>query len=126
MTVKLYAPEHPEGCHIALTNGHTFLVPHEPAGVEVPTLFRKEAIARGCLPVGMAPEPEGEPETFDRDRRIRDEMRKMMDSDDPGAFLGDGKPNLTKLSTLCGFQVQRSERDRLWAEVETDLNKDDD
>ena len=49
--MKLYAPEHPHGCHIGLTNGHAILIPHGEAGIAVPKMFRRTALARGCLPV---------------------------------------------------------------------------
>lgn len=118
--VMLWAPDHPNGCHIALLNGHTFLVPHDLKGIEVPKQFRKEAIARGCLPVGMAPE-ERDAETFNRDVLIRAKMRAMMDSDDPNYFTQDGKPYISVLNRLCGFTVERSELNRLWAEVENSI-----
>lgn len=51
--------------HIGLTNGHTFVVPHDHAGIEVPAKFRREALARGCIPVGAEPE-KTQPDTFDR------------------------------------------------------------
>ena len=50
--MKLYAPRHPLGCHIALTNGHAILIPSDPAGISVPKMFRRAAIALGCVPVG--------------------------------------------------------------------------
>lgn len=38
-------------CHLALTSGHTFVVPNDPAGIAVPRRFRHAARSRGCLPV---------------------------------------------------------------------------
>ena len=118
--VKLWAPDHPEGCHIGLTNGTTFMVPCAEEGVEVPTAFRREAIARGCLPVGVKPEQIA-PEAFDRAVLIRTKMESMLGSDDPLYFGTDGKPNLAQLNKLCGFTIDRTERDKLWAEVEAGI-----
>lgn len=38
-----------EPMHISLTSGHTLVIPAE--GVEVPDMFRREAIARGAEPL---------------------------------------------------------------------------
>jgi hypothetical protein len=111
------APNHPDGTHIGLTNGTTFLVTKDREGVVVPPAFRKEAIARGCILVGMEPDTES-PEAFNRDVLIRTKMESMLHSDDPGYFDSMGKPSLTVLGRLCGFTVDRMERDKLWAEVE--------
>jgi hypothetical protein len=120
--VKMYSPN--GDCHIALTTGHTFIVPGDKAGVEIPKQFRKDALARGCLPVGMEDESTA-PDAFDRARHIRTKMKEMLNSDEPDAFTRDGKPALPKLSALCGFSVERTERDRLWAEIENDPDGDD-
>jgi hypothetical protein len=119
--VRLWAPDHPNGCHIGLTNGTTFMVPNDPEGIETPKEFVKPALAEGCIPVGMerdAPEDE----RFNRDKLVKEKMLAMYHSDDPNYMGRDGKPVLTKLSGLCGFNVDRADRDRLWEEVEADLS----
>lgn len=70
MSVKLWAPDYPDGCHIALTNGRTFMVPNYADGIEVPKEFRRAAMFRGCVPVGMKSE-DAEADTFDRMTMIR-------------------------------------------------------
>jgi hypothetical protein len=98
---------------IALTSGHTLVV--EPTGSDVPVQFRKEAIARGCAPVGVgveAPIP-----TNDEPKRvelIEAGVQKLLDSDDDSSFNADGKPNLKALSKIVGFNVQRDELDAVW------------
>ena len=67
MAVNLWSPS--GDCHIALTSGHTFIVPGDKAGAEVPNMFRSAAIARGCIPVGMEPD-ENEPDAFGRTTTI--------------------------------------------------------
>lgn len=126
MSVKLWAPDHPDGCHIGLTNGTTFMVPHSKEGIEVPVAFRREAIARGCIPVGVEVEaPKNE--AFDREQVIRTKMELMYRATDkPEYFTKDGKPNLTSLNELVGFTVDRAERDKLWEEVLVSLEKADD
>jgi hypothetical protein len=117
---------HPEGdCQIGLTSGHTIVVSGLPTGTEIPRMFRREAIARGCIPVGMSPEDLDDEKSkgFDRNAHIKGVMRKMLEStDDADAFDPDGKPNLVKVSALAGFTVERHERDSLWEELENDLD----
>ena len=77
MRLKLWAPHHRNGCHLGLTNGTTFLVPNDRAGIEVPAEFRRAAIARGCLPVGMEPElPEHD--TFMKATTMRPAVRARV------------------------------------------------
>jgi hypothetical protein len=75
--MKLWAPDYPDGCHIALTNGHTFMVPGDEVGIFVPAMFRKKAIARGCIPVGRKPEVR-ERDTFSGATTIRRAGRRAL------------------------------------------------
>ena len=77
--VRMWSPK--GDCHIALTSGHTIIIPGDESGTDMAKVpaglrpkFRKEALARGCLPVGMQPEPEEEGNTFDRDGTIKAKM----------------------------------------------------
>lgn len=118
----LWAPDHPKGLHLGLTNGRTFHIPNHPDGIAVPKEFRREAIAQGAQPLGQTAEVL-EPNTFDRAAVITAKMEQMLNSADaePGYFDNDGRPSLAKLISLCGFNVDRSERDRLWKIVESGL-----
>ena len=58
MTARLWSPR--GDCHIGLRSGHTFVVPGDEQGIEVPQRFRREALARGCITVGSGAE-ESEP-----------------------------------------------------------------
>jgi len=121
--VAMWSPtgNQPDGStHIGLTSGHTFIVPHDRAGIVVPAKFRREAIAHGCLPVGMEPEPEEASTAFDRKAVIRQKIEQMKDSDDPEAFTKDGRPNLIVLAKLCGFQLDRSEVTQVWNAMTVD------
>lgn len=116
-----FTTTNPEGVHIALTSGHTMVVPSArevPEGVPVAAQFRREAIARGCIPVGVNVEEKTDEPAFDRVKVIRDAIHQMLDGDDENAFTNDGKPDLRKLNAIAGFQVDRSERDAIWAEFE--------
>lgn len=117
--VKLWSPKgnlENGDTHIGLASGHTMVIPHAKTGVEVPSRFRKEAIARGCIPVGMADEEE-EGEGFDRNKVIKTAIKKMLESDEPSMFTRDGKPNLGKLVELCGFSIDRNEANRVFDEL---------
>jgi hypothetical protein len=52
-------------------------VPGDKAGVEVPQMFRRMAIARGCIAVGMEPEAT-ETDPFDRAAAIRKAEKRRM------------------------------------------------
>lgn len=107
--------------HIALPSGHTLIIAHDKAGTAVPPRFRREAIARGCIPVGMEEEAD-DSQGFDREAVIREKIKIMLESDDTSMFTTDGKPVLDKLSGLCGFTLARSEVNRVW----NDMMKDED
>jgi hypothetical protein len=112
--MKLYAPTE-NAVSIGLTSGHMLVI--ERAGTEVPQMFRREAISRGCL---TSPDEvidsEQEPE-FDRKKVIADAIRQMLDGDNEGDFKNDGTPDLRALQKRVGFQVQRDEADAIFKEV---------
>ncbi len=114
--MKFKAPEN-ESVSIGLTSGHSIVV--TPEGSDVPARFRKEALARGCVPVGMDITPDlpnlNEPDA--RKRQIIEGIEKMLDSDDEDAFTGAGAPDVRKLSAIVGFRVSTEERDAAWAEL---------
>lgn len=121
-TAKMYHPK--ENAHIALTSGHTFVVPNDPVnGVSVPQRFHKEAVLRGCLLVGMLPETEDAP-GVNRTDIIKEGMRKMLTSEDPAYFTPAGSPSIDVLSRHCGFGIERSERDSVWKLVTDDLERE--
>jgi hypothetical protein len=107
-------------CHIGLTSGHTFIVPAGKEGIEVPTRHFKEAVARGCIPVGQEPEDDGS--NFDRAGTLRAVLEKLSNSDpaDPDSsalFDGNGNPRLEAVSSRCGFTVSRREVTEAWKSV---------
>jgi hypothetical protein len=124
MPVKMWSPG--GDCHIGLTSGHTMLVPANQAGIEVPQRFRREAISRGCLPVGMEPDEPEAGSGFDRRATIKAAINRMLNSDEDGMFTGDGKPVLSKLNALVGFTVDRSEVNSVWDEMQKEDPENDD
>lgn len=125
--VSLWSPS--GDCHVALTSGHTIVISGESEGTEIPPgkqhkEFVKQALLRGCVPVGMAAPDDPDEAGPDRQGVIKDKMRAMLASDDPTYFTSDGRPSLPVLSKMCGFNVDRGERDRLWKDIEADPDGD--
>lgn len=106
-----------EPLHIGLTSGHTIIIP--PEGIEVPQIFRKEAISRGAEPdTGEADDEMASTNTqFNRKEVITAAVNAMLDGGDEGDFTADGKPNLRKLTAKVGFTVAREEADAIWADI---------
>ena len=102
--------------HIALTTGHTAVVP--PDGVELDPMFHKEASARGAVcfdenapAVALTMTPEV------RKAAISAAMKGMLDGKVEDDFTTDGKPNLRKLKERVGFTVTREEADAAFIEL---------
>lgn len=120
-----------EPLHIALTSGHTLVIP--PEGVPVPEHFRREAISRGAEPMGtdgahIAPlrqsdEGGGNDGQSTEEKRlelIKDALRGMLNGADEDDFTAAGTPNLKRLQHLAGFNVPRAEADAAWALVQAE------
>ncbi len=117
-----------EALHIALTSGHTLVIPAE--GVDVPQHFRREAISQGAEPMSADRQDESfapaalplqvstaaGPEA--RKKLIADALLSMLNGSDEADFTKDGKPNLAKLKEVAGFNVSRAEADVVWEEVQ--------
>lgn len=102
--------------HVALTTGHTCVVP--PEGAEIDQIFHREAISRGAIPGSITEDAKPAPSTgFDRKALIAGAMNAMLDGGDEKDFNSDGKPNLREVNSRIGFQASREEVDAVWAEV---------
>lgn len=109
--MKFRSPDS-EPIHIALLTGHTAVVTSE--GIELAPMFRKEAIARGALPVGIATDEPENPEQPSRADLIRNAMKSLVEKGDVEDFTKDGRPDLRALDKAVGFTVDKSERDFIW------------
>ena len=111
-----------EALHVALTSGHTMVIPADGEGIEVPTNFQREAMARGAVLVG---EGTVEVHTQSRNRQIvlRETLEAMIKGGDKEDFTADGKPNLMRLKAKTGFPVTREEADAAFDEVAADLKQ---
>ena len=98
--------------HIGLTSGHSCVVTSTPT--EIPAIFHREAIARGCTPDGVSDEVAPVNTGFDREQTIIDALNGMLDGGDEKDFNTNGKPDLRALNAKVGFTVARDEADRIW------------
>lgn len=115
--MKLRSP-FPTPLHLALTSGHTFVVPQD--GVEVPAAFQAEALSKGAVVAEGENSPSPASLTVaDRTETIETALRAMLDSGDESEFTADGKPNLAKLKNRVGFTVSREDADAAWSVVST-------
>lgn len=105
-----------EAVHLALLSGHTAVVGTELT--ELPKMFHREAIAKGCLPEGVELDPaESTAGAFDRKKVIRESIEAMLDGTDPEDFTNDGKPKVDRVSAKVGFRVSREEADAVFEEI---------
>lgn len=92
----------------------------------VPPMLVKEALAIGALPT--------DPETLEKYEKESEEPIRLDEAQNPKLrearinemlafmksrglreyFTASGSPNLKHLSMLCGFEVDKQERDRQW------------
>ena len=98
--------------HIGLTSGHACIV--TPTPTEIPAIFHREAIARGCTPDGVSDEVAPVNTGFHREQSIIDALNAMLDGGDEKDFNTNGKPDLRALNAKVGFTVARDEADRIW------------
>lgn len=112
-----------EPMSIALTTGDTIVV--SPEGTELPVQFRKEAIARGCVPVGINTEGEPPKREPSRDELVAAGIEKLLESDEEDAFGKDGKPAVAALSKVVGFSITAADRDAAWEKFEAELKAAD-
>lgn len=101
---------------IGLTSGHTLTI--LPTGTDTPVIFRKAALERGCVPVGIEVEAGSAGTGPTKAQVIEAAIEKLLNGDDEGAFTGDGRPNADKLSEAAGFKISASERDAAWADYQ--------
>ena len=99
--------------HIALTTGHTAVIP--PEGLVLDKMFHKEASARGAVAyddnttILLSPD--------DRKAAIALALTAMLDGKAEDDFTAEGKPNLNRLKARLGFAVTREEADATFTEL---------
>lgn len=127
--LKFYSPD---GTPIRVTHpdGSVARVGGEPR--ELPPKFNREAIKAGCLTTDMpaadklkGPAVPPANDAFRRREAIKEKISEALNAEEgaPGyedAFTQAGIPNINWLNSAVGFNVERSERDELWNEVQAE------
>ncbi len=109
-----------EPLHVALTSGHTMVIPPDAEGIDVPKHFQREAISRGAV-LAEGGTAEVQTQTLSRQIVLRETLEAMIKGGDKEDFTADGKPNLMRLKAKTGFPVTREEADAAFEEVSQEL-----
>ncbi len=113
MSLKFLPPQGEEQMHIALISGHTALVTRE--GTDLPVMFRKEALSRGCEVQGVdladPDKPNADETQKSKQELIIDAIDDIMARNLADEMTGDGKPKTDVLSKQAGFTVSAGDRD---------------
>ncbi|MES2347035.1 MAG: hypothetical protein V4641_05625 [Pseudomonadota bacterium] len=132
--LKFYSPDGTD-MRVCLPDGRTAIVGEEPRDLH--PAFNRAAIRAGCLSTDMpsAVRMQGadvplQDDVFKRKEAIKEKMSEALRAEEgaPGyedAFTSSGIPNINWLSKAVGFNIERSERDELWSEVQAELDNDD-
>lgn len=126
--MRFRSPNPEKPIHVALTSGHTLVIPHE--GCEVSEIFRREAIALGAelmdssgdviAAAAQAPAVNAQSIADNRKELIKNALRTMLNGANEDDFTDKGLPNLKRLQAVAGFNVPRTEADAAWAEVQAE------
>lgn len=110
---------------IALLTGHSMCVHRtspidQLGGTPVPVKFRKEAIQRGCDPVGLDIEEEEE-EVETRSDLILKALEAVIERNDADEIESTGRPKLAAVKKEAGFGVTKAELDVAFTAFEASL-----
>lgn len=103
--------------HIALTTGHTAVIP--PEGVDLDPMFHREASARGAVAFDESSLVVSTMTPDVRNAAISAALTAMLDGKAEDDFTTEGKPNLLKLRARVGFAVAREEADAVFTDLTT-------
>ena len=100
--------------------------------VLVPKELVPDAVAIGAVPEkGDQPDVIGDPDApvvlspGERDAKILDAIKVMIERNERGDFTGSGQPDARRMAPLTGFTVDSNERDRIWRAYRETLATDD-
>lgn len=113
--------------HVALTSGHAIVV--GPQARDVPQMFRREALAAGCVPEGVSAEDldDSPPPAAGKDREavLVGAIKRMLADDNATDFTASGLPKRNKLSSLAGWNVTAEELTAAWQVIEAEADAED-
>lgn len=111
--LRFNPPQGLDSLSISLLSGHSLCVHRlHPvdgvAGTAVPVRFRKEAIASGCMPVGVEVDEE-ESSSKTKSELIIEAIDAVVTRGDEDDLEVDGTPKLSAVKKQAGFGVTKAE-----------------
>ncbi len=111
--LRFNPPQGLDSLSISLLSGHSLCVHRfHPvdgvAGTAVPVRFRKEAIARGCNPVGVEVDEEQD-SSKTKSELIIEAIEAVVARGDDDDLESDGAPKLAAVKKQAGFGVTKAE-----------------
>ena len=124
-TLRFNPPAGMNTLSIALLTGHSMCVhrthPEDQlAGTPIPVRFRKEALAKGCAPVGVDIEEEEEL-TATKSELILKAVEAVIERNDADEVDSNGRPKLAAVKKEAGFNVTKAELDTAFDDFEKSL-----
>ena len=124
-TLRFNPPSGMNSLSIALLTGHSMCVhrthPEDgAAGTAIPVRFRKEALARGCAPVGVDID-EDEEQTATKSELILKAVEAVIERNDSDEVDAHGRPKLAAVKKQVGFTVTKVELDEAFDAFEKSL-----
>lgn len=111
--------------HIALLSGHAITI--GPEARDVPVMFRRDALAKGCLPEGVSAAElnavEQAPTEKDKPALLDAAIKTMLEGNNPDDFTGAGLPNRKKISAIVGWNVTAEDLTAAWQKVEAEADE---
>lgn len=108
--------------HIALLSGHAITI--GPEARDVPVMFRRDALAKGCLPEGVSAAElnavEQAPTEKDKPALLDAAIKTMLEGNNQDDFTGAGLPNRKKISAIVGWNVTAEDLTAAWQKVEAE------
>lgn len=124
-TLRFNPPSGMNSLSIALLTGHSMCVhrthPEDQLpGTPIPVRFRKEALAKGCAPVGVDIE-EDEEQTATKSELILKAVEAVIERNDADEVDANGRPKLAAVKKEAGFNVTKVELDAAFDDFEKSL-----
>lgn len=110
---------------IALLTGHSMCIHRlhpedQQAGTPIPVRFRKEALARGCAPVGVDIEDDEEQGETKSDLILK-AVEAVIERNDADEVDSNGRPKLAAVKKQVGFTITKVELDAAFDDFEKSL-----
>jgi hypothetical protein len=124
-TLRFNPPSGMNSLSIALLSGHSMCIHRvhptdQLPGTEIPVRFRKEALAKGCAPVGVDID-EDEEQGDTKSDLILKAVEAVIDRNDSDEVDANGRPKLAAVKKQAGMNVTKVELDAAFDAFEKSL-----